>query len=182
MSTTSPALFMTPATPRVTVGQSVLYVLGDEGGTRKGELRPAVVVAMRHPELPNLQVLGDGPNDDPATSFGTGGFGGNTLWRGSVPHGGPGEPGTWFIAGEETASISIEPGRTNLDGQPGQPIEHIMQFFAYAHLPPHLQAVSKPFSEQAERVLQLPRNPERTKALNKLLEAKDAAVRALLAK
>lgn len=60
--------------------------------------------------------------------------------------------------------------------------EHIMQFFAFAHLPPHLQAVSKPFGELAETVLTLPRNPERTVALRKLLEAKDAAVRALLAK
>lgn len=61
--------------------------------------------------------------------------------------------------------------------------EHIMQFFVYAHLPPHLQAVSKPFAELAQQVVDtLPRNPERTVALRKLLEGKDAAVRALLAK
>ena len=60
--------------------------------------------------------------------------------------------------------------------------EHIAQFFAFAHLPAHLQAVSKPFGELAEAVLTLPRNPERTVALRKLLEAKDAAVRAVLAK
>lgn len=61
--------------------------------------------------------------------------------------------------------------------------DHILQFFAYEHLPAHLQAVSKPFGEMAEQVvLTLPRNPERTVALRKLLEAKDAAVRALLAK
>jgi len=60
--------------------------------------------------------------------------------------------------------------------------EHISQFFAYAHLPPHLQAVSAPFVDLAAKVLELPRNPERTVALRKLLEAKDAAVRALLAK
>lgn len=64
-----------------------------------------------------------------------------------------------------------------------EPKEHIQQFFAYAHLPAHLQEVSKPFGELAEQVLKnLPRNPERTVALRKLLEAKDAAVRALLAK
>jgi hypothetical protein len=63
------------------------------------------------------------------------------------------------------------------------PPEHIIQFFAFAHLPPHLAAVSKPFGELAELVVaSLPRNPERTVALRKLLEAKDAAVRALLAK
>lgn len=61
--------------------------------------------------------------------------------------------------------------------------EHIMQFFAFAHLPPHLAEVSRPFSELAEQIVAtLPRNPERTVALRKLLEAKDAAVRARLAK
>lgn len=61
--------------------------------------------------------------------------------------------------------------------------EHILQFFAYAHLPPHLQAVSKPFGDMAQQIVDtLPRNPERTVALRKLLESKDAAVRALVAK
>jgi hypothetical protein len=59
--------------------------------------------------------------------------------------------------------------------------EHIMQFFAYAHLPPHLQEVSKPFAGLADEIMKLPRNPERTVALRKLLESKDAAVRARLA-
>lgn len=59
--------------------------------------------------------------------------------------------------------------------------EHIIQFFRYAHLPPHLQEISKPFAEMADFVMKLPRNPERTVALRKLLEAKDAAVRAKLA-
>ena len=59
----------------------------------------------------------------------------------------------------------------------------IMQYFAYAHLPEHLQAVSKPFGELAQHIVTtLPRNPERTVALRKLLEGKDAAVRALLFK
>lgn len=61
--------------------------------------------------------------------------------------------------------------------------EHVMQFFAYSHLPTHLQEISKPFGDLAEQIVAtLPRNPERTKALNKLLEAKDAAVRAKLAR
>lgn len=75
--------------------------------------------------------------------------------------------------------------------------EHILQFFRYDHLPPHLAAVSKPFADLAHAIVlgdnvpeagtvtlgnALPRNPERTVALRKLLEAKDAAVRALLAK
>jgi hypothetical protein len=59
----------------------------------------------------------------------------------------------------------------------------IMQFFAYAHLPEHLQAISKPFCETAEWVDQnIPSNPEKSTALRKLLEAKDCAVRAVLFK
>lgn len=61
--------------------------------------------------------------------------------------------------------------------------EYLIQFFAHAHLPPHLAAVSKPFGDLAEKIVaELPRNPERTVALRKLLEAKDCAVRALLFK
>ncbi len=60
--------------------------------------------------------------------------------------------------------------------------EHIEQFFTYAHLPPHLQEVSKPFGDLAEWIVAtLPPNPERIVALRKLLECKDAAVRARLA-
>ncbi len=59
----------------------------------------------------------------------------------------------------------------------------MMQFFAYEHLPPHLQAVSKPFGELAKHIVEtLPQNAERTAGLRKLLEAKDCAVRALLYK
>lgn len=75
--------------------------------------------------------------------------------------------------------------------------EPLLQFFAYAHLPAHLQLVSKPFCDLAHAMVMgdnvaeagtctfgsaLPRNPERTTALRKLLEAKDCAVRALLFK
>lgn len=68
------------------------------------------------------------------------------------------------------------------DSVPTTP-EHILQFFAWSHLPPHLQAASRPFALLAEHIVaELPRNPERTVALRKLLEAKDAAVRALVAK
>lgn len=60
--------------------------------------------------------------------------------------------------------------------------DHIMQFFAHAHLPPHLAAVSRPFAELAVVIAALPDNPERTVSLRKLLESKDAAVRAVVAK
>jgi hypothetical protein len=58
-----------------------------------------------------------------------------------------------------------------------------MQFFEYAHLPEHLQAVSKPFGELAQLLeSQLPGNAEKTTALRKLLESKDCAVRAVIFK
>jgi hypothetical protein len=61
--------------------------------------------------------------------------------------------------------------------------EPILQFFAYEHLPADLGAVSAPFCVLAHRIVEeLPRNPERTVALRKLLESKDAAVRAKLAR
>lgn len=66
---------------------------------------------------------------------------------------------------------------------PADPPEHITQFFVYTQLPPHLQDVSRPFAEMAMWILAtMPRNQERTVALRKLLEAKDAAVRAMVAK
>lgn len=59
-------------------------------------------------------------------------------------------------------------------------IQHVLKFFAYEHLPAKLQAVSKPFSELAKQVSESADNQEVTVALRKLLEAKDAAVRAVL--
>jgi F420-0:gamma-glutamyl ligase-like protein len=61
--------------------------------------------------------------------------------------------------------------------------EPILQFFSFSHLPPHLQEISCSFGNLAGAIAtHLPRNPERTVALRKLLEAKDAAVRARLYK
>ena len=61
--------------------------------------------------------------------------------------------------------------------------EPMSQFFKYDHLKPELGNVSKQFSDLARWIVDnLPRNPERTTALRKLLEAKDCAVRAQLYK
>jgi ferritin-like protein len=61
------------------------------------------------------------------------------------------------------------------------PTEPMLQFFRYAHLPEQLGHISKQFAELAiAMVILLPRNPERTAMLRKLLEAKDCAVRARL--
>lgn len=68
-------------------------------------------------------------------------------------------------------------------GPKPEPIEHIIQFFSFAHLKEPLQRISRPFCELALEIVDtLPRNPERTVVLRKLLEAKDAAVRASIAK
>ncbi|WP_421526762.1 hypothetical protein [Pseudomonas brenneri] len=58
----------------------------------------------------------------------------------------------------------------------------IMKYFEYAHLPPHLQEVSKPIGDLAHQMNdQLPDGPEKSAGLRKLLEAKDCLVRAKLA-
>ena len=58
-------------------------------------------------------------------------------------------------------------------------IQNVLQFFRYEHLPPGLREVSLKFADLA---ISLARsrasNPEQTVALRKLLEAKEAAVRA----
>lgn len=59
-------------------------------------------------------------------------------------------------------------------------VSHILGYFEWQHLPPKLQDVSRPFGELAETVADSSSNPETTVALRKLLEAKDAAVRAAL--
>lgn len=61
-------------------------------------------------------------------------------------------------------------------------VHSIMRYFEYAHLPPHLQAISKPFHDLAWG-LHVGLNTavdqqEQLLALRKLLESKDCAVRA----
>ncbi len=59
--------------------------------------------------------------------------------------------------------------------------EPLLQFFVSDHLPANLRPMAQAFAELAAAVVcDAPRNPERTVALRKLLEAKDCAVRALL--
>ena len=58
--------------------------------------------------------------------------------------------------------------------------ERMLPFFRFGHLPLPLQSVSAVFARAAVQVVQLPASAERTVALRKLLEGKDAAVRAAL--
>ena len=57
----------------------------------------------------------------------------------------------------------------------------VMKYFAYEHLPASLQEVSKPIGDLARKMDEsLPDGPEQSVGLRKLLEAKDALVRAKL--
>lgn len=61
--------------------------------------------------------------------------------------------------------------------------EPILQFFEYRHLSMPIQQISEPFGSLAHMIVQmLPANAERAACLRKLLESKDAAVRARVAR
>lgn len=65
--------------------------------------------------------------------------------------------------------------------EPDQCEDRMLNWFEYSHLPKQLQTVSRPFHEFAVFINKnVPRGPERTVAFRKLLESKDAAVRALV--
>lgn len=57
----------------------------------------------------------------------------------------------------------------------------LMEYFAYSHLPEHLQAASKPFHDLALNMVETHKpNVQLDVALQKLIETKDAAVRSAL--
>lgn len=58
---------------------------------------------------------------------------------------------------------------------------NVDKFFAYSHLPEHLQEISKPVANlQAQMEELLPDSEEKSAGMRKLLEAKDCFVRAKL--
>lgn len=62
-----------------------------------------------------------------------------------------------------------------------KPEDRMLKWFVYSHLPERLQNVSKAFHDLAIGVVRnIPSGPERTVSLRKLLESKDAAVRAVV--
>ena len=93
-------------------------------------------------------------------------------------------------------NADIEAAMEGSDGTHGSPVDEIhpapagftdaqlladpiLRYFHFAHLPQSLQVTSIKFYELACYIIAvLPRNAERSVALRKLLEAKDAAVRA----
>ena len=62
-----------------------------------------------------------------------------------------------------------------------QATAHLARYFAWEHLPKHLQPVSQECADLALNMIErLPDGPELTTGLRKLLEAKDCFVRAAL--
>lgn len=58
--------------------------------------------------------------------------------------------------------------------------EPLLQFFEYSDLPADRQVISQPFAALAHQIASvLPRNPERTTAIRRILEARDCAIRAM---
>lgn len=94
------------------------------------------------------------------------------------------QPGDYYVVYEDGyASISpqaaFKGGYTEIAPTADKP-DRMLKLFAYEHLRADLLAVSRPFSDLAHLlVLSVPAGPERTVALRKLIEAKDAAVRAV---
>lgn len=89
------------------------------------------------------------------------------------------ESGWNIILGEgEIDSVDHSTPRSLVDLFP------ILRYFAWEHLPAHLQQVSRPFYTVAlgvaERYAEGADERETAKALDRLLEAKDAAVRAVV--
>ena len=73
-------------------------------------------------------------------------------------------------------------GEGGLSTTPSRPSDAVLQHFEHGHLPPHLAGVSKLFGDLARQVAALfPESAEKTVALRKLLEGKDAAVRCAVA-
>lgn len=80
---------------------------------------------------------------------------------------------------ELTESEALDIAIKAFDGHPS--VRNILRFFRCGHLPPHLRKISAPFGALAVLTAKGPSNAETTVALRKLLEAKDAAVRAVVA-
>lgn len=91
----------------------------------------------------------------------------------------PGADGVFYIHdGQDLRIHEVQPAE--VEPVSSAPLSSpIIRHFAYAHLPPALQEVSKPIGDLALQMDQaLPDGPEKSAGLRKLLEAKDCLVRA----
>ena len=84
-------------------------------------------------------------------------------------------------ANDISNDINVDTEYMFTTGEPIQVASEIMQYFKYEHLPENLQNVSKPFCDLAEFVeTTMDNSAEKSVCLRRLLEAKDAGVRAAL--
>jgi hypothetical protein len=91
--------------------------------------------------------------------------------------------GTWSHVHADDGMTWVHHAELTCDAPEQQAVaaDPILRYFEYRHLPSNLQEVSQPFCALAHQLVHtLERNPERGVALRKLLESKDAAVRAAL--
>lgn len=74
----------------------------------------------------------------------------------------------------------MDPDNTEATRSRHPNVEALLRYFTWEHLPPRLQAVSRPFADLANEMANQLDGPELTAGLRKLLEAKDCCVRAAL--
>lgn len=121
----------------------------------------AGVVFVHGDRLVNLSVTDHNGNVHKRTSV--------TLWQ-------PGDTITHTDGG-----YAVWMDYQQQQAQPKPQASTTAKYFAFAHLPVHLQLVSKPLGQLAELLEQLlPNGPEKSAGMRKLLEAKDCFVRAAL--
>jgi hypothetical protein len=93
----------------------------------------------------------------------------------------------YSLSPSQSATIYVHAGSVVFFGESkpspedGPRHDRLLRYFEYSHLPSHLQQVSSLFWWMANHLCcSIDPGPERTVALRKLLESKDAAVRARL--
>lgn len=136
----------------------------DIGQTMIGRCQPcdAHIVRVWHDRLVDLSVTDHNDNVHTRTSV--------TLYQAGDT-----------IATHAESGFAVWPDYDLQQAQPKPQGTTTGKYFAFAHLPAHLQIVSKPLAQLAELLEQLlPSGPELSAGMRKLLEAKDCFVRAAL--
>lgn len=156
-----------------TIGRRIWYVPStyDRGGLKDkpssiiegSSTQPcdAGIVFVHNDRLVNLLVTDHNGNTHKRTSV--------TLWQ-------PGDTITHADGG-----YAVWMDYQQQQAQPKNQGTTTGKYFVFAHLPAHLQIVSKPLAQLADLLEQLlPSGPELSAGMRKLLEAKDCFVRAAL--
>lgn len=149
-------------------------VIGDDG---KGGRCPAVLDGLQcgmtegHANRGNPEHHAPGPKGE------------DVSWTSAISRLGNGEPALGHnpLDDDDEEDLWDAVARYRRDHPEPEPDHGTFKFFEYHHLPPNLQEISSPFRGLALIILTKTKpGHEQTKALDRLLEAKDAAVRAAL--